>query len=264
VNVCVVKVKVEVDGQVVFEHPRMDDLSQLEPGVDCQKYDLEEYFLPPVIRKVLKTTKLTETFQVRCLKSAHSKVVPYFQCKEAPAIFNKQLLEGYEKEVVYTVCLVAMEQKDYLFKLPIAEKLERLGFLKAVGTDFFKLGLSKKALKQYGKVHSYFRTKDAKNNFQKEEEGSEEFVRMTRELEALHKTTLTNICVLHAKNKDWKDVIKYADEALLMDAAYVKALYHKGRALLELTEYAGALQVLEQALAQEPDNAEVKKEMARA
>ena len=52
----------EVDGVVVFEHPRMDDLSQIEVGVDSQKYDLEEYYLPPVLRKVLKTTKETEKF----------------------------------------------------------------------------------------------------------------------------------------------------------------------------------------------------------
>jgi hypothetical protein len=50
-------------------------------GVDSQKYDLEDYTLPPVIRKILKTTKLTETFQVRVLPKgrAHSKVLPYFE-----------------------------------------------------------------------------------------------------------------------------------------------------------------------------------------
>ena len=38
--------------------------------------------------------------------------------------------------------------------------------MKGVATDFFKAGNLRKAEKVYGKVHSYFRTKDAKNNFQ--------------------------------------------------------------------------------------------------
>ena len=44
----------------------------------------------------------------------------------------------------------------------------------------------------------------------------------------------------------------------------MKAMYHKGRAKIELTEYTGALEVLKEALAQEPENAEVKREIARA
>jgi hypothetical protein len=42
-NVLIVKVRIEVDGVNVFEHPRFDDLSEIEVGVDSAKYDLEEY-----------------------------------------------------------------------------------------------------------------------------------------------------------------------------------------------------------------------------
>ena len=104
-----------------------------------------------------------------------------------------------------------------------------------MANDFLKSGNARKALKCYNKVHMYFRTKDAKNNFQKEDETTEEFLSCTRDLDILHKTTLTNMCVINARNKDWLDVIKFADEALeKVDAAYVKALFHKGRAQLEL------------------------------
>jgi hypothetical protein len=51
-----------VDGINVFEHPRFDDLSEIEVGVDSAKYDLEEYQVPPVLRKVLKSSKLNEVF----------------------------------------------------------------------------------------------------------------------------------------------------------------------------------------------------------
>ncbi len=132
--------------------------------------------------------------------------------------------------MVLTINLVAFEQKDYLFKLTIQEKLQRLTFMKGIATELFKKGNHPKALKIYGKVHSYFRTKDAKNNFQKEDETTDEFIRLTQELDLLHKTTLTNICVIHSKSKAWKEVLKYADEALLTDPNYPKALYHKGKA----------------------------------
>ena len=89
--------------------------------------------------------------------------------------------------------------------------------MKTIAGDFFKAGLFRKALKQYGKVHMYFRTKDAKNNFQKEDETTEDYVAAIKELDAINKTTLTNICVIHARQKDWLEVIKHADEALQVD-----------------------------------------------
>ena len=122
----------------------------------------------------------------------------------------------------------------------------------------------KKALKLYTKVHSYFRTKDAKNNYQKEDDTTEEFQRITKELDVLNKTCLVNICVINSRRNEWKDVIKYADEALTTDSQYVKALFHKGRAQLELTEYALAIETLVKANTLEPDNVEVRKELARA
>jgi len=39
-------------------------------------YDLEQYYLPPVIRKILKTTKLNEIFEVTSRRP--DKLEPYF------------------------------------------------------------------------------------------------------------------------------------------------------------------------------------------
>jgi tetratricopeptide (TPR) repeat protein len=72
------------------------------------------------------------------------------------------------------------------------------------------------------------------------------------------------MCVIEARRKEWREVVKHADEALTGDAEYVKALFHKGRALVEMTEYNKAIEVLEKANALEPENAEVKKELARS
>ena len=75
---------------------------------------------------------------------------------------------------------------------------------------------------------------------------------------------MTNICVIHAKQKQWDAVVKFADEALLVDDKYVKALFHRGRALLELTEYQNSIDSLAKAAEVEPENADVMKELARA
>jgi tetratricopeptide (TPR) repeat protein len=85
-----------------------------------------------------------------------------------------------------------------------------------------------------------------------------------KELDNLNKTSIGNICVIHGRNKDWKEVVRYAEEALTVDPLYVKALFYKGRAHLELTEYQDAITHLTKALELEPENAEVKRELARA
>lgn len=62
------------------------------------------------------------------------------------------------------------------------------------------------------KLNLFFRSKDAKNNFCKEDENTTMFRDGIMELENLNKTVLCNLCVIHLKNKNWKDVVKYADD----------------------------------------------------
>ena len=61
-----VRVKIDVDGAIVYESPNFDqDLPtdrEIVVGTEVLKYDMEEYYLPPVIRKILKTTKTGEIF----------------------------------------------------------------------------------------------------------------------------------------------------------------------------------------------------------
>ena len=50
------KVKIEVDGEVKFEHG--DFYNMADPNENnYAKYDLEQYYVPACIRKTLKTTK---------------------------------------------------------------------------------------------------------------------------------------------------------------------------------------------------------------
>ena len=86
-----IKVRIEVDGQKVFEHPRFDDLSEIEVGVDSAKYDMEEYQLPPVLRKVLKYSKLNEVFEIKTRRA--DKLIPLFP--DSNGIFKPELLSSF-------------------------------------------------------------------------------------------------------------------------------------------------------------------------
>ena len=172
--------KIEVDGELKFTHNNFDQLDYtvlrkirneedeevdeeepIFPENEFERYDLEEYTVPSIIRKILKTTKLREVVQVRTTRK--DKFVNYFD--EDSKCFNKEILTSFEKELVITFALVGFQQKDYIFKLLIHEKADRFRFLKAMATKFYKIGNLKKALKIYTKLNSYFRSKDSKNNF---------------------------------------------------------------------------------------------------
>jgi hypothetical protein len=71
----VLKVSIEIDGRNVFCHkdPLSTDLSSIEEFKEGQKaneylacYDLEDYTIPALVRKLLKTTKRTQIRSVRC------------------------------------------------------------------------------------------------------------------------------------------------------------------------------------------------------
>ena len=92
------------------------------------------------------------------------------------------------------------------------EKIDRCLYLKKMAAKFYMSGNMKKSLKLYNKLNLFFRSKDAKNNFSKEDENTTSFRDGISELENLHKTVLCNICVIYLKKKEWKDVLKYADD----------------------------------------------------
>ena len=80
----------------------------------------------------------------------------------------------------------------------------------------------------------------------------------------IQKSVLGNICIIHLKNKEFKDVVKYADDALEVDHKFEKVLFLKGKALLEMTEYEKAIEVLKVLVEWYPENEEARKEFERA
>lgn len=131
--------KIEIDGEVKFCHnnfekidysilvPKDDDEEEdgkiheepVFPEGEFEKFDLDEYTVPSVVSRILKTTKLREVVQVRTTRK--DKISTHFE--EDHKCFRKDVLLSFQKECVITFALIGFEQKDYIFKLPIAEKV---------------------------------------------------------------------------------------------------------------------------------------------
>lgn len=116
----------------------------------------------------------------------------------------------------------------------------------------------------YQKIYSHFNLKDIYNNINHEDENSEEYKKAKEELDKIQIQTLTNILVVKTKMKDWKDIIEISDKALELEPENIKALFFRGRALLNLTEYEKAIEIFNKILSLDKDNTDAVKELARA
>lgn len=70
--------------------------------------------------------------------------------------------------------------------------------LKDISTKLFKAQKLYKAAKIYIRIHDFFKSKDSKGNFSKEEI-TEEFTEAITKLRELEKTNLTNLAVINIK-----------------------------------------------------------------
>jgi len=57
------------------------------------------------VRKILKTTKTQEVFEVKCTRK--EKILPYFE--DPNGVFKRELLENFQRDVKFTINLVAFE-----------------------------------------------------------------------------------------------------------------------------------------------------------
>jgi hypothetical protein len=159
-SLVVLKVKLEVDGEVKFCHENpLAEVGEAENPDHQAAYDLEQYRIPSIIRKILKTTKLYEIVQVRCTnKHKLTDHMPdIFDEKAGCGVFRHEWLSDFKNEVVITFSMIAHEQKEYIFKIPSHEKIERITFLKNISADCFRAGKFKRAEKIYMRIHNLFK-----------------------------------------------------------------------------------------------------------
>lgn len=162
---------------------------------DTLVWDLEEFQVPGVIRKMLKTTKPYEIVQIKCKRK--DKMLDHLP--DAHGIFKHEYFENFNDVVVFTLQMLQIEQKEYIFKLPIAQKIERLHFLKDVSSQLFKAQKMHKAEKVYKRMHEFFTGENQKGNFAEEDVETEEYKAGLAAIDALKLVNLTNLAVCQIK-----------------------------------------------------------------
>lgn len=162
-----------------------------------------------------------------------------------------------------------------MFKLPAVERVQRVLALKEISTKLFKDQKFYKAAKLYIRIYEFFKSKDSKGNFIKEDSSTEEFKEAIQRLVELEKTNLTNLAVINLKQQQYARVVEFCERAIELEGdnytpTLVKAYFLLGKALIEHTEYTKAKTSLEKLVQIATDNndeevkQEAEKELARA
>ena len=159
---------------------------------------------------------------------------------------------------------MSLSKDVYFYQLPVAAKLARVNHLKGVAGQFFKVGNFEKAAKLYQRVNGYYNFGDTRNNYQKEDEASEAFIKTNDELQALKVTCFMNLVVCKHKMKQYQSVVSITDQVMEMDPNHVKCLYFRGFALLEVQEYDQAVECLQRLVHVDPSNQDGRNLFERA
>jgi hypothetical protein len=88
-------------------------------------------------------------------------------------------------EITLEVQLVDWYQKEFVFRLPIKEKIERVRFLVSLSERLIQSNKRDKAKRICLKVSNFFSSKDASTNFCEEDELSAEFMEGQQVLDQL-------------------------------------------------------------------------------
>lgn len=181
-----IKLSVTVDDETIF-----DNFGDGEP----LKYDLEEFEMPAVLRRVLKQTKLNEVVLIESKKLV--KLVDHLTDKHQ--VFTHSKLKDFKDKVTIKVKLLEIEQKPHLFKVVINEKVDRLRFLAGVAQRYLEMepvsnqvNQLKKAEKMFLRIQRYYRNKDAMNNFLEEDTQTLDYRNALDAIEAIHSANFCN------------------------------------------------------------------------
>jgi len=151
----------------------------------------------------------------------------------------------------YEIELLVMDKEKESWEMETPEKLEFAKTKKEQGNLMFKQGKYSIACKRYESGLNAIK-------YASEWEGKEE-----EEANTLIIALNSNIAMIKAKEKNWKDVITHADKVLEKQPDNIKALYRKGCALSESDDWVNAENILQKGLEIEPENKDFKRELAK-
>ena len=104
--------KLEIDDKV--EYDNYDGVK--EPVM----YELEDYFMPAVLRRVLKLSKLNEKVEIKS-KLEYKLLDHISDTKNEIFVIDK--MKDFKSEIKITFTLLEIISKDHILKVPVEERL---------------------------------------------------------------------------------------------------------------------------------------------
>lgn len=145
-------------------------------------------------------------------------------------------------EVSYTVTLHNFEKAKECWEMDAGEKIETAEKDKTRGTEHFKAGRFRQALKYYERVQEFMKNETSL-------EGEELAKR-----DALYLSALLNLSLTNLKLDEPLKCIENCEEILTLDGKNVKAVFRRGRAKLVINEFDDAVADFAKCVELEPDN----------
>lgn len=163
---------------------------------------------------------------------------------------NSELNIPPSADLEYHVELIKFEKCKESWELDVVEKIEQAEIFKTKGTDFFKAGKLKIALRYYKKLVDYLKNEDNWTG----PEGPKR--------SALLLAGYLNKALCHLKLKEDMEALDSCDEALKFDPKNEKGLFRRGTANLNLQNFDEALKDFKAVLEVDPENKAAKNQIA--
>ena len=211
-------------------------------------YKLDEYKLPSLIKKMLRECSTNEIVEYGT--TSISKLHSVFGFHD---IDFSILKEGDRVRLIATV--VKTDRPSVLRDLVIAQKKERILFLKGLAGEMFKLNKLKKACKLYQKINGYYNFGDVSSLAKDEKE--EEVKPIRDELMKVKLQCFLNTIVCKFKLAEYSNIKGIADQVLEMDPKSSKAFYFTIKAQLALKNYEEAKDWAVRAMKADSTNADL-------
>jgi FK506-binding protein 8 len=160
-----------------------------------------------------------------------------------------------EATLFYKVHLKDFKDSTDLDKMTPVERLSLAEAKKLRGNFHFNRQDFEWAILSYKKGLKYFKQENLKGD--EEEVDKKKFSEMSQAL-------LMNLALSNFKIDECREALNAIDQVLTLHSKHIKALYIKGKILLQLGETQEAIQSLTTSLQLDPTNAEVRKELTKA
>merc|ERR1712213_189382 len=145
---------------------------------------------------------------------------------------------------------------DFFLEDNQAKVLEICGIIKNAGNTFYRSKDYTKAVRKYTKACRYLSSlRDAMGTTEEEEE---------EKIRAVEIPLKLNIAACHLASKNWDEAKKECENVIEVQESNSKALFRRGRALLGMNDFDGALKDLQKVRELQPDDKGVLNEIARA